>query len=559
MCACARLLLMLGAASLASFSMAAIYYLSPNGSDAKDGLSLATAWKTLARVNSATLLPGDTVLLESSKTFSGTLVLTTPGITVTTTGALKAGINAGSGWGITATNVGQISISNLTIRGGWNANTQTGNGGAGIEILCKLAGAVKLKDIAIDKVDVYGFRNGGILIGSSPPDSSKSGYTNVRITACKAHDNGDVGIMTYGPFSATASTYAHQEVYVGACHTYQNRGIANKGSHSGSGIIISDCQVGVIEQCSSHDNGTYSNYSGGGPVGIWTWDSDRIAIQCNESYNNQSQTGDGGGFDLDGGVTNSVMQYNYSHGNAGPGYLVAQFAGARPLRNLTIRYNISQNDGRNGNAAGILLWDGWDGVANVGVYHNSIYMTPTSSGTSAGIALISPTRNVQIRNNVIITTLGVPLLTAVSGQQGTVIQGNCYWSSGGTFDIVWQGVHHSSLDSLRATTGLEKLSGRPTGLNLNPDLVSVEAGNTIGYLGDLSSLTSFRVKPSSPILGQGINLKRFLGVDPGARDFWGTSLPESGAVTIGACQAVPGQRHDGLIGPFKMPRKLAEY
>ena len=38
-------------------------------------------------------------------------------------------------------------------------------------------------------------------------------------------------------------------------------------------------------------------------------------IQYNESYGNRSQTVDGGGFTLDGGLTRSVLRYNYSHDN----------------------------------------------------------------------------------------------------------------------------------------------------------------------------------------------------------------------------------------------------
>ncbi len=54
----------------------------------------------------------------------------------------------------------------------------------------------------------------------------------------------------------------------------------------------------------------------------------------------------GAGFDFDGGCTNSTLQYNYSHDNYGAGYLLAQFDNAPLMKNITIRYNISENDGR---------------------------------------------------------------------------------------------------------------------------------------------------------------------------------------------------------------------
>ncbi len=43
------------------------------GDDAHDGTSPASAWKSLARVNSATFLPGQKILLKSGSVFHGQL------------------------------------------------------------------------------------------------------------------------------------------------------------------------------------------------------------------------------------------------------------------------------------------------------------------------------------------------------------------------------------------------------------------------------------------------------------------------------------------------------
>ena len=45
-------------------------------------------------------------------------------------------------------------------------------------------------------------------------------------------------------------------------------------------------------------------------------------------------------------MTNSVMQYNYSHDNDGAGYGLYQGSTSAPWSNNVVRYNISQNDGR---------------------------------------------------------------------------------------------------------------------------------------------------------------------------------------------------------------------
>ena len=59
---------------------------------------------------------------------------------------------------------------------------------------------------------------------------------------------------------------------------------------------------------------------------------------------------------LDGGVRNSIVQYNYSHDNDGAGYLLAQFEGGRAFYNNVIRYNVSENDGQKNSYGGIHLW-----------------------------------------------------------------------------------------------------------------------------------------------------------------------------------------------------------
>jgi hypothetical protein len=47
------------------------YYVSPSGSDSNPGTSSALPWRTLAKVNSAALKAGDTVLFEGGAVFSG--------------------------------------------------------------------------------------------------------------------------------------------------------------------------------------------------------------------------------------------------------------------------------------------------------------------------------------------------------------------------------------------------------------------------------------------------------------------------------------------------------
>ncbi len=83
-------------------------------------------------------------------------------------------------------------------------------------------------------------------------------------------------------------------------------------------------------------------------MGIMAMESNDVIIQSNEVYNTRTAGSDGGGIDFDGGVTNSIAQYNYTHDNAGSGINLAQYYPVRvAFSNNTVRFNISQDDGRN--------------------------------------------------------------------------------------------------------------------------------------------------------------------------------------------------------------------
>jgi hypothetical protein len=288
--------------------------------------------------------------LQGGQSFSGTLSLTAEDggtaanpVRVSSYGSGRATIAAGANSGISVYNVSGIAISNLIISG-----TLAGNSASGVVMYTDLPGATKLDYLRLFNLDISGFGQSGVTLGAWPSDGSKSGFRDVQITHVKAFGNADAGIQTYGYFSSSAIGWSHENVYIGHCTTNDNKGIAFKGSNSGSGIVLADVNAATIERCVSFNNGENNNWWAGGPVGIWTWDANNVVIQFNESYGNKTGTIDGGGFDLDGGVTNSIMQYNYSHDNAGAGYLLAQFGTARAFGNNIVRYNISQNDSRKG-------------------------------------------------------------------------------------------------------------------------------------------------------------------------------------------------------------------
>lgn len=503
------------------------YYVSPNGNDANNGTSSSQPWRTLIRVNKATFGPGDQILLAGGASFSGTLTFDAADrgtaaapITVASYGTGRATISAGSGKGISIYNTAGFVIKDLIVAGGWNATRQSGNDGTGIEVYIDQPGGVKLQFIRIDDVEARGFKFGGIVVGAYPADGSKSGFEDVRITNSVVHDNGDVGIMSYGYFGS-GSGWAHKTIYVGHCMVYNNQGLVDKGNNSGSGIVLSDVDGAVIERSVAHTNGALNNHPGGGPYGIWTWDSNNVTIQHNEAYRNKTGTADGGGFDLDGGVTNSVMQGNYSHDNQGPGYGVFQFTGARPFHNNVVRYNISQNDG-----GGFSLWDGNGDMGAVDLYNNTIW------GAQPSVRTISPFTNVRFINNIFATTSTTPLLDIASAQ-GLHFLNNEYWSNGQPFAIKWAGTTYTSLGAWQQATAQEQRNGVSVGRNVDPRLTAPGTGPTYNDANKLYQLNAYKLQPNSPLIDHGLNLST-LGIDSGEQDFYGAPVPQGAGYDIGA-------------------------
>ena len=395
------------------------YYVSLLGDDANSGLSETRPWRSIERVNATELLPGDSVWFQGNQIFVGNLCLadakkhhrqTSGVVTIGSYGKGRATIDAGAGSGFLAENRGGVHLRDLNFIGtGVFKNTCSG-----ILFINTLPGDVKFANIRIHQVTVSGFRQSGINFTAEPTDSSWSGFRDVRITDTTSHDNGDAGISCIGAWNPEQSGYAHADFYVGNCSVYRNTGIPGKGSHSGNGIVLGQIDGATIEYCCAYENGRLNDYEGGGPVGIWAWDANRVVIQFNESHHNRTGSSkDGGGFDLDGGVTYSTVQYNYSHDNDGAGYLLAQFCGARPFYGNVIRYNLSVNDGRRNSYGGIHLWSTGanGGITDTTFYANRVYMAQGADCEPAVVDCMSDgIRNIRFYNNCFETDGNVALV-----------------------------------------------------------------------------------------------------------------------------------------------------
>ena len=290
----------------------ATYYLSETGDDAAFGTERGSPWRTLARASSHKYESGDEIVLESGHCFEGPLVLKEAKLSIRTAREEKATILGGETAGLEAENCSLI-VENLEIKGSYDFENEKGNDTSGVNLLATLPKSQRINGLTLRNLRVSGFKWSGISVRGGAVDGMKSGFDSVAIENCaKPLETGGAGISMGGVMDQFATDYCHSNVHVRYCKAWSNRGIGSLNSHSGSGIVISDIEQGSITNCTAYHNGELNAYPGGGPVGIWCWDCDSVTISHCIAYENRTKTKDGGGFDLDGGCVNCVLEHNYS-------------------------------------------------------------------------------------------------------------------------------------------------------------------------------------------------------------------------------------------------------
>ena len=506
------------------------YFVRQSGDDGAEGTSSNAAWRTVERVNHARLRPGDCVRFQSAQTFAGNLLLSAQDagtsnapVVIGSFGDGRATIQAGDRNGITVENAGGVAIENLIVAGAGRTNN------AGYGVLCEntLTNAQRLDFLRLDNVEARDFGNLGILVAGT-----HAGFEHVLITNCAMHDNLRGGMEVAGRLPWNTTVYAHADVRVSHCQAFDNTGDPSYyKNHSGSGVVLYQIDGGLMDHCTAWNNGGLCPSSGGG-VGLWTCASRRVTIEHCESFGNRTSGGDGGGFDIDGGSVDCVLQYNYSHDNDGPGLMVytypyASFADCGSV----VRFNVSENDSRKGRRyAG--LWVRSDGkeITGVEIYNNTVIVGPWTDQ-----AALLPARGIEARlcNTIFIGT-GLALPLRVEQPQNRIrLENNLYWRTDGPTQIVWGQETYSSLREWREKTGQELLQGEPLGFFADPDLTRHPANFRPGQCVGLRTVRAFHPMPKSPALADGLDLRKVFGLDPGREDLLGP-LPPSGKFPLGA-------------------------
>jgi hypothetical protein len=477
------------------------YYVSPKGNDANPGTRMRP-WQSVEKVNATDFKPGDCICFQARKRFAGTITLNqqdsgTPQkeLVITSYGRGRAIIDGGNGSGLRADGCNNLAVKDLVFVG---SGRKAGNTEDGVCIL-------NSQGVQIDHIETSAFRTSGLRL---------DGVRDARVANVYAHDNGFAGISVGSGFQSTHLRIDH-------CVAQNNPGDpSNLTNHSGNGIVVGNASDVVVEYCEASNNGWDMPRKGNGPVGIWAWNADRVIIQFCVSHHNKSPGDDGGGFDLDGGVTHSALQYNLSYDNDGPGYFLCQYPGAPVFRDNAIRYNISQNDGvKNNRRSAIDVFSAGPGASDCQVYNNTVF---NMYGAAVGFGG-EPMPNIIFRNNIFICSGDVISGNAERGR----FENNAYWPADER-GLSFGG--YATLQEWAQATGQEKVGGEVAGRYVDPALV--EAGATLPTSpAKLAHMIAYRLKPGSPCLQAGIPVK-----DNGGRDFWGKEVPADRRPTIGACE-----------------------
>jgi beta-glucanase (GH16 family) len=555
------MLAVVGLAALPAEAAGTTYYVSPAGNDSNNGTSPSTPWRTAEKVNSTTFNGGDAVLFEGGKTFTGSLTFTAANVKSTPSAKFTVGAYGTGKPTITSTSTGANSaavmvngvsgfvLQDCILRPGPTSAR------AGVWIQNSSSGAPIAEDITVQRCDVGGFHYaptdfGAEIFITGYPGSATGAVKNVKILSNTLHGlNGptspdDNGIAGWGNGKNILDvTYRGNLVYdIG--------GSPDKFSGSlGNGILSNGVNGGTVEHNIVHDVGANTNTCGG-PGGIWAVSSNAVTIQFNEVYKVRPANGtypgkgcDWVAYDLDFDVTNSYVQYNYSHDNFGSA-LLAYSSGT--WGNNTYRFNVSERDG-NGDATygGSAVTITHSPAQPIKIYNNTFYIDgrPTT-GNKKTYALLSnngskitlPAGSV-IGNNIFSITPQsfygarvAPYMYFPYGLSGGVINNNVFHSTATTKEWRIGGTAHASLADYRAATGYDSSSKES-----DPLLVSPGQGGTLSWTPSLGNgpqpePADYKLNSGSPALGAGMSI-----TNAGARDYYGNAL--ASPVNIGAHDA----------------------
>ena len=399
------------------------YFLdSRNGNDRNNGQTPATAWKTLDKINSVTLKPGDKIFLARGSVFEGSLSLSVSGtrekpVEITawpendTTRPLPVINSVGYLAGISISNSSHLTLSNLEIVSDAGTPAEPAALKSRYGVLAVSDGLNESKGIVLENLYIHNiFASQQVPAGGQNPTSNKgmgiffeSGETapfdSITIKNCRIENTGHTGIRIRANTEDPAF-YAQHIFILG------NR-LKNIG---GPGIQPGKCDhVLVSRNVVDHSGSTADPRMHGRGSGIWPWYCHDVLIEHNRFMYAHGKM-DSHGAHIDHNCSDVIIQYNLSIENGG-GFV--EILGAN--HNCSYRYNISVNDGwrvkgvdgalQNGEILFISNYTGKnvpkEGPYDSYIYNNTIYV---KKEITSWFFLAPTTDGLLVANNIFYLT-----------------------------------------------------------------------------------------------------------------------------------------------------------
>jgi hypothetical protein len=516
------------------FAGNAYYVDASQGNDLNDGLSPAKAWKTLSKVTGEIFSLGDSILLKRGEVWREHLVIPSSGTAGNPIifGAYGSGdkpiINGAyveTGWEWDSYYVYKKSFTNeprivveddiflifLKWQGSVSSTFSSASAGCWAEnnntayLWCTdnadpdthtMEVAAKSGEsrrsihsegkshFTIQDLDIRNSTLDGIKVDADT-NVSVSGIT---IQRCTVSRNGGQGILVQNWHNKTGG-YPITDILVDDNIVYESRKHGIEFVWDVQNSKISNNTVyrnGWDQDAGYHGISTYADSSDEAPP-------NNNVIQYNIVYETQNPTGtEGTGIQFDDYTKNSVMRYNKTYNNEGPGIVF------NITNNCQCYYNISYKN----------AYMGFNSNYSNNIY---IYNNVFSNNQNFGLSLFGTCNNFAVKNNIIVENNSYEVY--VDSQSGTYIGDyNCiYHSAGGNF-MYWKGGDYS-------WSGWKTYSGQDSN-SKNQDPLFLDATNA-----------DFKIQPTSLCIDAGTNVSL-------TEDYAGHAVPYGLGVDIGVYEYV---------------------
>ncbi len=485
--------------------------------------TMAAPFDSLQSANQLTLGPGDQLLFRRGTVCPGMLAPRgngAPGDPIVigqyAAGSPFASLPTISGGGTVTAAVWLADMSDVTVEDLQLTNAGNSTGVHRGLYFTSNTGPVSdltVRDLEVDNVDgdnsFTGGKQGGGIVGQAL--SSVGRFSNVMIEDNFVHDVSRQGITIYGTTSGSRppATSPWPQASTGVViegntvQRVQGDGIVPLGT---DGAVV---QHNLVEQGNLGGYNWLSS-SRNCAAGIWAWDANNTLIQYNEvsgmafgpSTNPSSLNGcDGEGFDADYNQDGTVIQYNYSHDNAGGFILLC--TDQSPHR-VVIRYNLSVDDNAtfNPSPCALVIDPATNNLDGVEMYNNTI---------------VAPTPRVTVELDESLAKMVPPLYGSFEFENNIVDA----TSPDAANHYFWCGTDCTN----NVFSGMPVPSGATNSVTADPQFLLPWLRGS-----GLWVANAFRLRPSSPALGAGVVAPAGFP-PPATHDFFG--VPVNTPPTIG--------------------------